>query len=243
MTIKEVTEILEAAWPLRWQEPYDNAGLAVGSPDTTVTGILIAVDATDAVLDEAISEKCNLIVTHHPAIFRGLKQLTDQSLVARAIRHRVALYAAHTNLDSAPDGLSYALAERLGLKHLKTLAPIDSEHGMGVIGLTDDPGFFDKLPRPLRHSALPAHIKKVALCTGSGADLIDAARAAQADLYITADLKYHDFADAGAMAVVDIGHFESESHAIELIHAQLSKKITTFAVRKSAKSTNPVNYK
>ena len=106
MKVKDIVAMLEAEVPLAWQESYDNAGLVVGSPEADVERVLIALDATEEVVEEAISERCQMVVTHHPIIFRPIKRLADenrqQRTIAKAIRHGIALYAAHTNLDSAP---------------------------------------------------------------------------------------------------------------------------------------------
>ena len=112
MIIKQITDIIERFAPLEWQESYDNAGLIVGRPDDEVHKALLAVDVTEEVLDEAEAEGCDLVITHHPIVFRALKRFNSadpvERCVERAIRSRIALYACHTNLDSAPGGMSWA---------------------------------------------------------------------------------------------------------------------------------------
>jgi len=260
MKIRDIADAIETFAPLSLQESYDNSGLIVGHPDTEVDRVLLAVDVDDRVLDEAEREGCGLIVTHHPLIFHPLKRLNGagpvERCVERAIRSGIALYACHTNLDSAPGGMSWRLAGMLGVGSLRVLDPspsVDGKAGFGTVG---------ELPRPerteafllrmrhtlglhvIRHSDIAApEVVRVAVCTGAGASLIGAARAAGADLYVTADLKYNDFMiPDGALTVADIGHFESEYCAIELLFEILSKKFRTFAIRKSACSRNPVNY-
>ncbi len=259
MKIKEIAAVIEELAPLSWQESYDNAGLIVGRMEQEVHKALLAVDVTDAVLDEAEREGCDLVITHHPLIFHPLKRFNGegyvQRLVERAIRSGIALYACHTNLDSAPHGMSWHLATQLGVENLQLLEPRPSnpETGFGVVGELPE-------PRPLgdyllevksqlgigaiRHSA-PAteQVKRVAVCTGAGASLMEEARRAGCDLYLTADLKYNDYMTPdGAFTVADIGHFESEYCAIRILFDVLSKKLLTFAVRKSECSCNQIYY-
>ena len=221
MKIKEITDAIERFAPLALQEGYDNAGLVVGDPEREVGRALLAVDVTEEVLAEAEREGCDLVVTHHPIVFHPLKRLNEadyvQRCVARAVRRDIALYACHTNLDSAPNGMSWRLASELGIGSLHVLAPSPDKGegvGFGVVG---------ELPE-----AVP---------------LLGEALRAGAELYLTADLKYNDFmAPSGRLTVADIGHFESEYCAIEILFEIFSKNLRTFAVRKSRCSCNPVNY-
>lgn len=125
--IKEILTELEKLAPLPYQEDYDNAGLLVGSPGTEVTGILFTLDITEEVVDEAIRKQCNLIVAHHPIIFKGLKKLNGKNYVERtvikAIKNDIALYATHTNLDHVVGGVNWQIAKRLGLQNIQILAP------------------------------------------------------------------------------------------------------------------------
>ncbi len=259
MKIKEITDVIEHFAPLRWQESYDNSGLVVGRPDAEVHRALLAVDVTEEVLDEAEAEGCDLVITHHPIIFHALKRFNSadgvQRCVERAIRKGIALYACHTNLDSAPQGMSWRVAEMLGVGELSVLQPSagDAEVGFGVVG--DLPhaeatrAFLQRVQQTfgvqvIRHSDLASEqVRRIAVCTGAGASLIGDALRAGADLYLTADMKYNDFMTPdNALTVADIGHFESEYCAINIIFDILSKNFSTFAVRKSERSRNPVNY-
>lgn len=259
MIIKDITDVIERFAPLDLQESYDNAGLIVGRPADEVRRALLAVDVTDEVLDEAEREGCDLVITHHPLVFHPLKRFNSadyvQRLVERAIRRGIALYACHTNLDSTPGGMSWRLAEMLGIGALKVLQPtrLVGEAGFGVVGELPEPvvpaEFLRHIRRTLgvrvvRHSRIVApQVRRVAVCTGAGASLIGAAREAGADFYVTSDLKYNDFMTPdGALTVADIGHFESEYCAIRLLFDILSKNLITFAVRRSEASCNPVNY-
>lgn len=259
MKIKEITSLIEQFAPLRWQASYDNAGLIVGRPDDEVEAVLLAVDVTEEVVREAVERGCGLIVTHHPIIFHPLKRLNSASSVERcveeAIRRGVALYACHTNLDSAPGGMSYRLAELLGVKHCTLLEPDERIEGVGfgVVGELEQPMPTEAYLREvaarldckcIRHSRIASdEVHRVAICTGSGGSMIALAQRAGADLYLTADLKYNDFmAPEGSLTVADVGHFESEYCAIEILFEILSKKLHTFAVLRSDATRNPVNY-
>lgn len=127
MIIKEITNYLESIAPLAYQESYDNAGLIVGNATAEVTGILVTLDSTEEVIDEAIAKGCNLVVAHHPIIFKGLKKLTGKNYIERtvikAIKNDIAIYATHTNIDSVVGGVNFKIAEKLKLGNVKILAP------------------------------------------------------------------------------------------------------------------------
>ena len=193
-TIREVAQAIERFAPLELQESYDNAGLIVGRPDDVVHKALLAVDVTEAVMDEAEREGCDLIVTHHPIVFHALKRFNSadyvQRCVERAIRRGIALYACHTNLDSAPGGMSWRLAELLGVERLRVLQPAAGGDGagFGVVGELPEgeaaEAFMRRMMRRLdlkvvRHSAVATpEVRRVAVCTGAGASLIGDARRA-----------------------------------------------------------------
>lgn len=125
-TIRDLTHFMEQWAPLAYQESYDNSGLLVGDPSIEITGVLVTLDATEAVIDEAIAKGCNVIVAHHPIIFKGLKKLTGKNYVERtvikAIKNDVALYAVHTNLDNVTGGVNFKIAQQLGLQNVQILA-------------------------------------------------------------------------------------------------------------------------
>jgi len=363
MRTQEVLSYLEQWAPLALQESYDNSGLLVGDRNAKVTGVLVSLDCTEAVVDEAIEKGCNLIVSHHPIIFGGLKRLTGdtyiQRTVMKAIKHDIQLYAIHTNLDHVLTGVNAELGARLGLSNLRILSP-KPDHlyklvvfcppdcleavregifaaGGGHVGNYSECAFevegigsFKPEPganpsdgeigirstghevklevlvpswlrtavwnavtdyhpyetvahewlklsntnetigsgmlgewkggielnealnlikksfnlKTLKHTE-PTNklIQKVAICGGSGQFLLEEAKRNHADLYVTADIKYHEFFDTeGKIVLVDIGHYESEQFTIELIANKLAEKFRTFAVHKTAVVTNPVYY-
>jgi dinuclear metal center YbgI/SA1388 family protein len=257
MKIRDIIAPLESFAPLALQEDYDNSGLVVGRADDDVTSALVCVDVTADVMDEAERLGARLIVSHHPVIFRPVKRLNSESnveqLVERAIRSRTALYACHTNLDRARGGMSHVLARTLGLNDITVLDPEGEGVGFGATGTLARPAkpldFLRQVASTLgigciRHSAPPApQVQKIALVTGSGGDGLEKAIAAGADVFLTADLRHDRFLSAtGHILLADIGHFESEFCAVELIFDIISKKIPTFALYKSPHSLNPVGY-
>lgn len=259
MTIGEVARIIEEFAPLALQESYDNSGLVVGRADKELQGgILLAVDVTEKVIDEAARLGCGMIVTHHPIIFHPLKRLNSASAVERcverAIRADIALYACHTNLDSVHGGMSWRVGQMLGLRDMRVLQPQgNGDAGFGVVGELAEPmptmEFLQSVRRTLgaeviRHSAIVGErVERVAVCTGAGGSLMEEARRSGCDMYVTADLRYNDFfAAAPEFTVADVGHFESEFCAIGILFDVLSKKITNFALHRSACATNPVHY-
>ncbi|MBO5894016.1 MAG: Nif3-like dinuclear metal center hexameric protein [Alistipes sp.] len=258
MKVRDITSAIESFAPLGLQESYDNSGLIVGRPDDEVNRVLLAVDVNEEVLQEAIDEGCDMIVTHHPIIFHPMKRFNSATYVERcvekAIRQGIVLYAAHTNLDSTPEGMSWRVAQMVGLEHVEVLQPNgDNGEGFGVVGELAQEEAAEKFlhrvmqifnVKVLRHSDIvKPQVRKVAICTGAGGSLIDCAREAGADIYLTADLKYNDFMKhENSIILTDMGHFESEYCAIQILFDILSKKIPIFAACRSVRSRNPVNY-
>lgn len=261
MKIRDIATIIEEFAPLSLQAEYDNSGLIVGRMDDEVHSALLAVDVTEEVIDEAISEGCDIIITHHPIIFSPLKRLNSatyvERCVERAIRHNIALYACHTNLDSVQGGTSWYVGSALGLESMRVLEPRKGDDivGYGVVGelstAEDVMAFLERVKRTfdvgaVRYSDIPngkTSVRRVAICTGAGRSNIDDAMRAEADVYITADLRYNDFmCGENRMILADIGHFESEFCAISILDMVLSKKMCNFAVRKSERSRNPIHY-
>lgn len=258
-TIQEILRPLEQFAPLSLQEDYDNCGLLIGSPDTPCTGALLTVDVTPATVAEAIATRCNLIIAHHPLIFRGLKRLTGQTLVEQtvidALRAGVAIYACHTCLDNAPEGVSFCMARMLGLTDIRVLdpRPADPSTGSGAIGRFPEPVTATELVAKVKQAfgspmvrctEPPAgEISSVALCGGSGSFLIPAAEASGAQAFITSDTKYHDFVDHSArIFLIDIGHHESENCTKQIFYHVITKFFPNFAVRYAQTDINPIKY-
>ncbi len=363
MQLKSIIAAIEAIAPLNYQESYDNAGLLVGNPQMEIHKALLCLDTTEAIVDEAIQIGANLIVAHHPIVFSGLKKLNGKNYVERvvmkAIKHDVAIYAAHTNLDNQLTGVNKAIADKLGLTNTRVLQPYaDSlvklvtfvptahlehvrealfESGAGHIGHYEHCSFYQAgtgtfkgdssskpfagvagveqqeqeyrlevilpanrqnqvvetllqahpyeevaydlialknkqstlgagligvLPEPMpeisfltllkgqfnckmiRHtSLLNREVSRVALCGGAGSFLLNAAKQAAADVFVSGDFKYHEFFDAEKdILIADIGHYESEQFTINIFYDLFKEKFPTFAVQKTNLNTNPINY-
>ncbi len=363
MQIRELLSFFNQWAPFQLAEDYDNVGLLVGKPETEINGVLVSLDATEDVVDEAIARNCNVVVSHHPILFKGLKKLNGQNYVARcvekAIRNGVSLVALHTNLDHIQTGVNHQIAQRLGLFETRVLRPIKnqlmkleyfiphSHHeavlasvhaaGAGNIGHYSEcsfstvgkgrftpneganpfsgkvgqpeeteelkveiifpklifstvmsalkeahpyeevaymasnvenswqdagAGMIGKLPQPMSQNDWLAFLKRqlsvsvvkytrpltdqietVAVCGGSGFFLLGDAKAAGADVFVTADVKYHEFFDAeDQIQLMDVGHFESEQFTSSLIIEKLSIQFPNIAVLLSETKTNPVFY-
>ncbi len=361
--IKDITDYLETIAPPSLQESYDNAGLITGNPQWQLSGVLICLDALENIIDEAIAKNCNLVVAHHPIVFKGIKQLNGKNYVERviikAIKYDIAIFAIHTNLDNVLHGVNNKIASKLKLSKLSILAPkkqtlqklitfvpitatktilsalsnagagqignykncsfrtsgtgtfepndhanpnignpnqmeeVDEDRvevifpkylgkkildalknshpyeevayyiqniendnqevGAGITGYLDTPmdatQFMDYIKENMavtciKHTKLlKKPIEKIAICGGSGSFLLANAIVAKADVYISADFKYHEFFDAeDRITIMDIGHYESEVFTKELIFDLLNKKFTNIAVNFTEQVTNPISY-
>lgn len=205
MKIKEAVRALELFAPLPLQESYDNAGLQIGLTERELSGALLCLDVTEETVAEAVAKGCNLIVAHHPLLFRGLKCVSDADYVQRtvraAIRADVAIYAAHTNLDNARGGVNFRAAEMLGLQGADFLRPLPGvEGGSGVVGDLPEAVGTEAFLNIIRSAfgverieanlAQPAAIRRVAFCGGAGDFLIDDAVRAGADAFVTGEVGY-----------------------------------------------------
>jgi dinuclear metal center YbgI/SA1388 family protein len=349
MKIKNLISFLETIAPPVYQESYDNAGLIVGDADAEISGVLLCLDSTEEVLEEAKELGCNLVIAHHPIVFKGLKRFNGNHYVERvvinAIKNDIAIYAIHTNLDNVYyQGVNAMIAGKLGLTNTKILAPKkglkkliayvhpnyseavrnaifstgagavnglrdhshssvgvtheegsstaevkleilfpmdlqrevinallkhypvenpvyeiltiendNEEIGSGMIGELEEPlaetVFLRELKRTMkagvvRHTKLRNRkVRKVAVCGGSGGFLLNHAIRQKADVFVTADYKYHEFFDAdGKIVIADIGHYESEQFTINLLHEIISEKFSIFAAHCTKVNTNPVKY-
>ncbi len=258
-TVADIASAIESFAPRWLQENYDNAGLQIGDPAMPVTGILLCLDVTEEILSEARERKCNLIVSHHPLLFRGLKQITgatpSQRIVIEALRRNIAIYSAHTNLDSARQGVSYEMAHILGMYNLTPLEPREGHEGigLGIVGDINPAPAIEFLRhikesfdvKTLRYSARSPQlvIRRVAVCGGAGASLICKAIELGTDIIVTGDVKYHDFTDHGDnILIADIGHYESELCSRKILSRIIREKYPDSQTLFAVSDKNPVNY-
>ncbi len=241
MKISLLIEELNHWAPFNNAEDYDNIGLLCGQSSSDVLGVLVALDSTEEVVEEAIEHKCNTIIAFHPIIFKGLKQLNGETYVERAvlkaIKNNINIIALHTALDNVAHGVSGRMLQELNAQPLHILDAKSESHGLGMVGQL-------KTSYSLRHSKfLSKPIERIAVLGGSGAYAIALAKKHKVDAYISADFKYHDFFAAdNELLLIDIGHYESEQFTKNLIVEFLTEKFTNFVVILSQTRTNPVNY-
>ena len=255
--VKDITAVIEQFAPLSIQEGWDNSGLCIGSPDAPVTSILLGLDCTPELVDEAIACGADMIVTHHPLIFSGLKKITPDNIVGeaviKAIKAGISIYAAHTNADKVIAGVSGAMAARLSLENVQILDEDGEGTGLGVVGDLPEPisaeeaialvkdRFSLKAIRTSR--PLEGKISRVAMCGGSGGSLISAAVRSGAQLYISGDISYHNFFTKEGFMIMDIGHYESEIEIVDILFSLLKKNFPNFAVRITQNIyNNPIFY-
>ena len=257
MRLKEIVAALERLAPPRLQDEWDNSGLQVGFPESEISGILVCLDVTEAIVDEAVAKGFNLIVSHHPLLFKALRQVSDatyqQRCVVRALAEGVSIYSAHTSLDNAPGGVNHKIAELLGLQNLHWLLPMAGEDaGSGLVGELPVPEtdreFFSRVKQLfgvqcLRHSAPDGReIRRVALCGGAGAFLLRDAVAAGADCFLSGEFHYHDYFENGSVLLCELGHYQSEQFTQDLLQEYLMVNCPGVRVARTELNTNPTCY-
>ena len=257
MKVKDIISVIEEFAPLFLQENWDNSGLCIGSPEDSVSSVLLGLDCTPELVDEAISCGADMIVTHHPLIFSGLKKISPEDKVGeaviKAIKAGISIYAAHTSADKVIAGVSGAMAARLGLKDVAILDEDGDGTGLGVVGNLPEAMAAEDVIRLVKdrfglkamRASRPVDgmIERIALCGGSGGSLIKAARRSGAQLYISGDISYHNFFTEDGFMIMDIGHYESEIEIVDILFSLLRKKFPTFAVRITQNLySNPIFY-
>ena len=257
LKVKDVTKIIEEFAPLSIQEKWDNSGLCVGSPEAPVSSVLFGLDCTPELVDEAIECGADMIVTHHPLIFSGLKKISPDDMIGeavfKAIKAGISIYAAHTNADKVLAGVSGAMAAKLGLKNVEILSDEGEGTGLGVVGefpeaLTAEQALElvkERFGLKMVKTSKPVEgkITKVAMCGGSGGSLIGAAKASGAQLYLSGDISYHNFFTPEGFMLMDIGHYESEIEIVDILFSLVKKNFPTFAVRITQNiHSNPIYY-
>ena len=260
MKIKEVLSALERFAPLPLQESWDNAGLQVGLTETEVSGALLCLDVNEKIVDEAIQKGCNLIVSHHPLLFRGLKTISDltdvQRTVMKAIVNHIAVISMHTNMDNAKDGVNFRIASKLGLQNIRFFVSknVDGiEAGSGVIGELAEPmaadDFVLKVKKAFQvecamcNELLRRPVRTVAICGGAGDFLLDDALKAGADAFITGEMHYHQyFGYEQQIQICVIGHYQSEQYTAEIFEEIIREACPGVKTIIAETNTNPILY-
>ncbi len=257
MKVKDVVKVIEEFAPLSIQENWDNSGLSVGSPEAEVTSVLLGLDCTPELVDEAVACGADMIVTHHPLIFSGLKKISPDdpvgAAVIKAVSAGISVYAAHTTADKVIAGVSGAMAERLGLENVSILDPEEGGTGLGVVGYFPEPMPAAEAVRYVKERfglqaarcsrLVDVPVSKVALCGGAGASLIGKAVRSGARMYITGDVSYHHFFTPKDFMLMDIGHYESEKDIVAILFSLIKKNFPNFAVRITENvNSNPIYY-
>lgn len=266
--ISEVVFALERFAPLPLQESYDNAGLQVGLTEVEASGALLCLDVTEEVIDEAVDLGCNLVVSHHPLLFHGLKTVSDRSYVERcvrkAIQNDVTVYSAHTNLDNAEDGVNFKIAEKLEMEQVRLLLPRpvkvrDGGHeytvmaGSGVSGVLpeaeDSLKFLQRVKSVFQieclshNELLQRPVRKVVLCGGAGDFLLEEAIRLGADAFLTGEMHYHQyFGHDQELQIVAMGHYQSEQYTKEIFHSIISEACPDLPLYMTSIDTNPIKY-
>ena len=263
MKIKEIIRALERFAPLPLQESYDNAGLQCGLTETEASGALLCLDVTEDIVREAVDLGCNLIVSHHPLLFRPLRQVTDADLVQRSVRiaiqNDICIYAAHTNLDNAEDGVNYRIAEKLGLIDVEMIAPrtVSTNDAnvraasavMGYLPVAEDSfAFLQRVKQAfgveaLQHNQLlERQIQSVAICGGAGDFMLNEALRAEADAFITGEMHYHVwFGHEQEIQIAVLGHYESEQYTREIFREVIERVAPNLPVYDTDINTNPIH--
>jgi dinuclear metal center YbgI/SA1388 family protein len=258
--IKQVLCALEQFAPLPLQESWDNAGLQVGLTEAEVSGALLCLDVNEAIVEEAIQKGCNLIVSHHPLLFHGLKQISDadyvQRTVVKALKHDVVVVSMHTNMDNAQGGVNWKIAERLRLKECRFFASkqVDGiDAGSGVIGDLPDAmaarAFVELVKKQFSvqcaqcNELLQRPVRKVAICGGAGDFLLPDAVREGADAFITGEMHYHQyFGYEQRIQICVIGHYQSEQYTAEIFRDIIQRTCPGFRTEIAQMNTNPIFY-
>ena len=257
MKIKEIIAALERFAPLPLQEDYDNAGLQLGLTEAEVSGALLCLDVTEETVAEAVEKGCNLVVSHHPLLFRGLKQIVDADSVQRtvkmAIKNDVTIVSMHTNLDNAVGGVNWKIAEKLGLEVRDTRCEMRGEKCGLYVGTFAKPlsanDFISLLKTRMEaqcvmtNELLKREIRKVAICGGAGSFMLDDAIAQGADAFVTGEMHYHEyFGHDQEIQIAVIGHYESEHFTNELFREIIERECKGVRCVMADSQKNPVRY-
>ncbi len=244
MLVRELLDELEKFAPLALQEDYDNSGIQIEGPNVELSSVLVSLDPTPQALKTAVANECQLVLTHHPLLFKGIKRLTTKDpigdMIYTTIMNNITLYAAHTNYDSAVGGLNDALAKKLKMFNVAPLVPsvLGNNSGIGRVGEVEpmdirEFAYFVKRAFESRMVRLaptgPHKVHRVAICSGSGSEFIEKALEAKVDVYVTGDITYHEMIKAisANLSLVIVEHDESE----KFFEDEMVKFVESFGIK------------
>ncbi|HRX15695.1 MAG TPA: Nif3-like dinuclear metal center hexameric protein [Spirochaetota bacterium] len=249
MLVKDLIDYIRKKFPEDIQESYDNSGIQVYRADDKLTGVLLALDIHEKVIDDALRFGCNLIITHHPLFFKSIKSVTTESFTGRIInyliKNNISHYAIHTNLDRVYWNKH---AQMLGLLKIGVIDPyLNTGYGYGAYGEFPDELYMEDVLRLVKKTfgneyliytgELDKKIKSVAIMPGSGSSLVEKMTEEKVDLYMCGDIKYHDafLAEVNGLNLIDISHFSSEIHYMTFLSVDLQDYLTKASVANGIK--------
>ncbi len=247
MKVKEIYDFIDSFAPFSTQCEWDNSGLLIGNPDNEIIKIGLSLDADISVIKEAAEKGCNLIITHHPVIFRPLKSISDEDPVTALIRNNINIICAHTNLDKSTEGVNFVLANTLGLKNIRRFET-DTEANMCLIGDIEETNatefsriVSEKLCATVEFTDAGKTIRTVAGCGGAGGEFIYELQN-KVDAFVSGEFSYHEFLDSKRLGISAIraGHFETENPVISYLHDKIKNYFNIECVLLNHK--NPANY-
>lgn len=249
-TVKDIYDFINRIAPFDTQEPWDNSGFLVGDEKQEVSSVMLALDATESIVDEASEKGCSLIVTHHPVIFGKLSEFHPGNVAYYAAKKNISIISAHTCLDLADGGVNDCLAEALGLSNIGKCC---DESGLLRIGELEREYTLDELipviserlgAEGIKYTPASGTIRRIAVCGGSGAEFYADAFASGADAYVTANVKHNYFMEFRrfGLCVIDAGHFSTENTVIKPLSEKIGKEFRECSVILSEKSCDPAMY-
>lgn len=261
ISINDICQFLEEFAPTRLAEDWDNVGLLVGDREASAEKIMACLTVTPDSAAEAIERGCDLIVSHHPVMFRPTNRITTDSTPTRLlwdlIRAGVAIYSPHTSFDSAAGGINQSLCDKLGLKEIKPLVPIVDDPdalGAGRVGKLGKPTMLSDFVSTIKTQFgldglhivgnMDQEISKVASACGSGGSFLSAAAKQSVDCFVTGETTFHTCLEAESqnVALVLLGHYTSERFAVEMLADKIREKFSSLDVWPSAKESDPLKW-
>jgi dinuclear metal center YbgI/SA1388 family protein len=265
-TVADVNAVVERLWPLSGAEPWDAPGLLSGDPKADVSRILLSVDVVSEVVAEAVEQRSDLVIAHHPLLLRGVTSIAEDrykgAVLASLIRGGCALIAAHTNADVVETGTSAVLADRLGLLKIAPITVGETEsRGIGRTGELPEPVTLGRLARLLA-DLLPATasgirvsgdydrpVQSIAVCGGAGDSFLSEPAVLASDVYITSDLRHHPASEArenaklcGGPALIDVSHWASEWLWLDTAASELRVALPGVSISVSETRTDPWDF-